>query len=37
MIRIYHECEVKIENQSRGSPLASRGLPSYDKKVIPRD
>ena len=30
-IRIYHECEGGIENPSRGSLFASRGLPSDDK------
>ena len=30
-IRIYHECEGRINNPSRGSPFGIRGLPCDDK------
>ena len=38
IIRIYHECEDRIEKSvPEDHRLASRGLPNDDKTVIPRD
>ena len=38
IIRIYHECEGKIEKlHPEDRRLASQGLPSDDEAVIPRD